>query len=76
MAIWSQATDITTKQTIWVSQNIVKQRPQLNSHNSDCYNRDQIDGFCAVEIAGLHTDYVGNDWQSKHVEFLKKWEQW
>ena len=80
MALWSMATDINTKQTIWVSTNVVKGLPQLNSHRDDafgrCYAREGIDGYTAAELADLHTEYVGNDWQSKHVEFLKKWEQW
>jgi hypothetical protein len=76
MALYSQATDLNTRRTIWVAQNVAKGRRQLNSHTSDCYARGQIDGYPAWELAGLHTDYVGNDWQAKHVEFLKKWEQW
>jgi hypothetical protein len=48
-------------------------RPQLNSHRSECYARDGIDGFPANELAGLHTDYVGNDWQSKIVAFQEQW---
>jgi hypothetical protein len=51
------ATDLNTKETIWVATNVVKGRPQLNSHSSDCYKRDGIDGFPAWELAGLHTDY-------------------
>ena len=73
MAIYSQAQDINTRELIWVSQNVVKQRPQLNSHNSDCYRRDGIDGFNSAELAGLHTDYVGNGWQDKYSEFVEKW---
>jgi len=73
MAIYSQAQDINTRELIWVSQNVVKQRPQLNSHNSDCYARDGIDGFNSAELAGLHTDYVGNGWQDKYSEFVEKW---
>ena len=77
MALWSQASEITTKQTIWVSTNVVAGRPQLNSHREDvhgrCYQRDQIDGFPAAELAGLHTDYVGNDWESKYDAFVEKW---
>ena len=75
MAIFSQAQDITTREVIWVSQNVIKQRPQLNSHNSDCYARDGIDGFCAAELAGLHTDYRGNDLESKYVAFVEKWAE-
>lgn len=73
MAIWNIATDLQTKQTIWVSTNVVRGRKQLNSHNSDCYNRAQIDGYTAAELADLHTEYVGNGWQSKYVEFVEKW---
>jgi len=76
MAIWNMATDLNTRETIWVSTNVVAGRPQLNSHRSECYARDGIDGFPAAELAGLYTDYVGNDWQSKIVEFQKKWGQW
>lgn len=76
MAIFSQAQDINTREVIWVAQNVVAGRRQLNSHTSDCYARSQIDGYPAWDLAGLYTDYVGNDWQAKHVEFLKKWEQW
>jgi hypothetical protein len=58
MALYSMATDLNTKETIWVSTNVVKGRPQLNSHRSEAYARDGIDGFPAWELAGLHTDYV------------------
>ena len=79
MALWSQASDIHTKQTIWVSTNVVAGRAQLNSHREDdfgrCYQREQIDGFPAAELAGLHTDYVGNDWQAKIVAFQEKWAE-
>jgi hypothetical protein len=57
MALYTMATDLNTKETIWVATNVVKGRPQLNSHSSDCYKRDGIDGFPAWELAGLHTDY-------------------
>ena len=77
MALYNIASDLHTRETIWVSRNVVKGRPQLNSHREDdfgrCYQREGIDGFPAWELAGLHTNSVGNDWQSKHVEFLAKW---
>jgi hypothetical protein len=64
MAIYSQATDLATKQTIWVSTNVVKNRPQLNSHREDVFGRSLkdagIDGFSAAELANLHTSYEGN----------------
>lgn len=74
MAVYSQATDLNTRQTIWVAQNVVKQRPQLNSHTSECYARDGIDGFTALEIAGMSTPYAGNDWQAKYMKFIERWQ--
>jgi hypothetical protein len=59
MALYNIASDRTTRQTIWVSTNVVKGRPQLNSHSSAAYAREGIDGFTAAELAGLHTDYRG-----------------
>ena len=79
MALYSQASDIHTKQTIWVSTNVMKGRAQLNSHREDdfgrCYQREGIDGYPAWELAGLHTDYVGNDFESKIVAFQEKWAE-
>lgn len=73
MALFSMATDLNTRQTIWVATNVIKGRPQLNSHHSECYAREQIDGFNSVEMAGMHTPYNGNDWEGKHVKFMEKW---
>jgi hypothetical protein len=75
MALWNIATDLQTRETIWVSTNVVKGRPQLNSHSSECYQREGIDGYPAWDLAGLHTDYTGNDWQAKHLAFLEKWAE-
>ena len=79
MAIFNAASDLTTREPIWVSTNIVKNRPQLNSHREDdygrCYQREGIDGFNSVETAGMHTDYSGNDWQSKYLDFIAKWSE-
>jgi len=79
MALWSQASSLQTRETIWVSTNVLAGRPQLNSHREDeygrCYQRDGLDGFPAWELAGLHTDFVGNDWQSKIVKFQEKWAE-
>ena len=61
MALYTQATDLQTKQTIWVSTNVVKNRPQFNSHGSISMELAAIDGFSAAELANLHTDYQG--WQ-------------
>ena len=73
MALLTMATDLQTRETIWVAQNVVKGRRQLNSHSSECYERDGIDGFPAWEFAGLCTDYVGNGWESKYREFIEAW---
>jgi len=63
MALYNVATDLKTRQTVWVSTNVVKGRPQLNSHRDDVFGRSLAkagsDGYTAVELAGLHTDYVG-----------------
>ena len=73
MALLSQAQDINTREVIWVAQNVTKGRRQLNSHTSDCYARDGIDGYPAYEFAGLYTDYRGNDWESKYESFMEEW---
>lgn len=63
MALFNQASDLQTRQTVWVSTNVVKGRPQLNSHRDDSNGRAMaaagIDGYPAWELAGLHTDYQG-----------------
>lgn len=64
MALWTMATDLNTRQTIWVSRNVVKDRPQLNSHREDDFGRAMarggIDGYPATEVAAFHTTYAGN----------------
>ena len=71
MAIYSQATDLATKQTIWVSRNVVKNRSQLNSHREDTFGnslqRAEIDGFSAAELANLSTNYEG--WQHNQPKY-------
>jgi len=63
MALWTMATDLTTRQTVWISRNVVKGRPQLNSHRNDRLGSSLasagIDGYSAVEVAGLHHNYQG-----------------
>lgn len=63
MALYNMATDLQTRQTVWVSTNVVKGRPQLNSHRQDRLGASLaasgIDGFSAADLAGLHTDYQG-----------------
>jgi len=58
MALFNQASDLNTRQTIWVATNVVKGRPQLNSHRPDdfgqCMAKAGIDGYSAAELASLH----------------------
>lgn len=60
MALMNMASDLNTKQIVWVTTNVVKGRPQLNSHRDDRLGRSLaqsgIDGFNSVEMAGLHHD--------------------
>jgi hypothetical protein len=71
MALMTMATDLNTREIVWVTRNIVKGRPQLNSHRGDGFANSLaehgIDGLSAVELAGLHTDYQG--WQHKQHQF-------
>ena len=59
MALYSQATDLSTKQTIWIATNVAQGCPQLNSHREDsfgqCYKREGIDGYPAWQLAGLYS---------------------
>jgi hypothetical protein len=77
MGLYNIASDLNTRETVWVSRNVVKGRQQLNSHREDdfgrCYQREGIDGFSAVEIAGLATEYYGNGWEEKYNDFVARW---
>ena len=55
MALYSQASDLQTRQTIWIGTNVKAGKGQANSHTRGW----DIDGMPATELAGLHTDYVG-----------------
>lgn len=63
MAIYNCASDLNTRETIWVSTNVRAGRPQLNSHREDrlgvSLSKGGIDGFPSWEIAGLYTNYTG-----------------
>jgi hypothetical protein len=68
MAIYSQATDLSTRQTVWITQSRNQDRPQLNSHQGGHLTHTAnslaaagIDGLSAAEIAYLCTSYEG--WQ-------------
>ena len=71
MALFSQATDLQTRSTVWVSRNVVKGRPQLSSHRDDIIGRGMdSDGLPAAELANLHTPFVG--WLKQVVAELRK----
>ena len=55
MALYTQASDLQTRQAIWVGTNVAKGRDQANSHSRG-WNHD---GLPAAELADLHTDYQG-----------------
>jgi hypothetical protein len=68
MALYSQATDLSTRQTVWITQSRQQDRPQLNSHQGGHLTNTAnsmaaagIDGLSAAEIAYLCTSYEG--WQ-------------
>ena len=68
MALYSQATDLSTRQTVWITQSRNLERPQLNSHQGGHLTNTAnslaaagIDGLSAAEIAYLCTSYEG--WQ-------------
>ena len=71
MALYSQATDLKTRQTVWVARNVVKGRPQLNSHREDALGNSLsdagVDGLTAAELSNLHTPFVG--WQGPGHQF-------
>jgi len=71
--MFNLASSLETRNIVYVATNVMKGRPQLNSHSSDCYQRDGLDGLEAWDLAGLYTEYVGNGWQDKYVEFVEKW---
>jgi hypothetical protein len=63
VALLTMASDIKTRQIVWVTTNVVKGRPQLNSHRQDRLGQSLaaagVDGYSTAEIAGLHHNYIG-----------------
>ena len=55
MALYNQASDIQTRQTVWVGTNVVKGRGQANSHTRG-WNHD---GLPTAELADVHTPWQG-----------------
>lgn len=48
--IYNIATDIATRQTIWVGTNAAQGKVQSNSHNEQL----EYDGLTAIELAGMY----------------------
>jgi hypothetical protein len=66
MALFSMASDLQTRQTVWVGTNVKAGKGQANSHTRDW----QHDGLPAVELADLHHDGTAHPcpvsgWRSK-----------
>jgi hypothetical protein len=55
MALYNIASDIQTRQTVWIGTNVKSGRGQANSHTRG-WDRD---GLPAAELADLHTDWQG-----------------
>jgi hypothetical protein len=64
MALLSQASDLQTRQTVWVGTNVAKGKDQANSHTRDNFT---VDGLSAADLAGMsahafRTDARGAQW--------------
>jgi hypothetical protein len=57
MALLSQATDLKTRQTVWVSTNTATGE-QINSHNRTNFS---VDGLIAADWAGMSAHAHRND---------------
>ena len=55
MALYSQASDLQTRQTVWVGTNVVKGKSQSNSHTLGWDH----DGLPTAELADVHTPWQG-----------------
>jgi len=55
MALYNQASDLVTRQTVWVGTNVKAGRGQANSHTRGW----QDDGLPSAELADLHTSWQG-----------------
>jgi len=53
--LYNQATDLVTRQIVWVGTNVVKGREQANSHSRGW----DFDGIPSAELADLHTPWQG-----------------
>jgi hypothetical protein len=61
MALLSQASDLQTRQTVWVGTNVAKGKDQANSHTRANFT---IDGLSAADLAGMAAHAFRNDVRS------------
>ena len=64
MALFSQASDLQTGETVWVASNVRHGGQQSNSHT---WKDRDFDGLTAVQIADLATSYQG--WQGPRHQY-------
>jgi hypothetical protein len=50
MALYTQASDLVTRQTVWVGTNVAKGKDQANSHTRADFT---VDGLSASDLAGM-----------------------
>lgn len=55
MALYNMASDLQTRQTVWVGTNVKSGRGQANSHTRGWAH----DGLPAAELADMHTPWQG-----------------
>jgi len=60
MALYNMASDLQTRQTVWVGTNVKAGKGQANSHTRDW----QHDGLPAADLAGLAAHAYRNDVRS------------
>jgi hypothetical protein len=58
MALLSQASDLKTRQTVWVGTNVAKGKDQANSHTRTDFT---VDGLSAADLAGMSAHAFRND---------------
>ena len=64
MALYNCASDLSTRELVWIMTNVASDRPQLNSHREGNAGRSLaasgVDGLPAWEWAAMHHAYRGN----------------
>jgi len=58
MALYNMASDLITRQTVWVGTNVVAGKGQANSHTRADFT---VDGLSAADVAGMSAHAFRND---------------